>query len=242
MSDLWVLWDIDGTLLQPFPRDDLFREAVRLASFAFGLASTDSWEPDSNGRTDAAVLRDGLRLAGSGTVDERWLLVAVRELGLAQLARSDRIARESPVADGARASLDVSSIGAYRVRHTVLTGNTFMRATAKLRATELLRAMHLSVGGFGDLESDRAELAGSTISTLTAAVGMTGPRPEFVVVGDTAHDVSAAVRNSVDAIGVSPDPKTRDELSAAGAIATIASLTEFESALGLVAGRLHSAP
>ena len=60
---LLLLWDIDGTLLQRASAEHgrALREA---AARVHGLGSLDGVTAEYAGRTDAAILRDLLRLAG----------------------------------------------------------------------------------------------------------------------------------------------------------------------------------
>lgn len=195
MTELVVLWDIDGTLLS-------VHGAGRRA-FAAALAAT--WERPFNlddvsfaGATDLGVLgqvldakeRDGPRVAAffdalEGALDD-------------ELRRAP--ARAFPGAHEATQAL--AELG---VAQGLLTGNEERCARRKLRSAGFDPA-RFPFGAFGHEHADRDELA------RRAAARRAG---RHVVVGDTPRDVQAARAIGALAVAVASGFAPREALTAA---------------------------
>jgi phosphoglycolate phosphatase len=234
VSDLLVLWDLDGTLLNA---GGVGAELYRVVFLQLFGRSLEAFAPMA-GRTDRAIILETLGLAG---VPEPRRHVDQFIAGLTAHAPAARSAvaargRALPGAAAALAALGSARPAdghAGRVRQSVLTGNIRSMAEAKLAALGLDGLLDLRIGAYGDDHEVRAELVG--VARHRAAAGDTGDRPaaDFagratVLVGDTPLDVEAALAAGARAVGVATGPFRAADLRAAGAHAVLADLTDTD--------------
>jgi phosphoglycolate phosphatase len=112
----------------------------------------------------------------------------------------------------------------------VATGNIRANALVKLRHAGLDGFFEPLTGGFGEDHEDRADI----VRAAARACGhVEGGR--LVVVGDTVHDVRAALEAGATAIGVATGHATPADLAAAGASAVLSGL-DAPDALEVIAG------
>lgn len=104
------------------------------------------------------------------------------------------------------------------------TGNFSEGARLKLEFFEL--AGHFAGGGFGEVSLDRSEVVAVAIREV--ADGM--PPEDVIVVGDTPHDVSAALANGAIGVGVATGNYSVEELRESGAHITFTDFSDHESA------------
>ena len=253
MSDLLVLWDLDGTLL------NAGGVGAELYTLVFGQLfgrSLDALAPMA-GRTDRAIILETLELAG---IAEPRRYVDPFIAGLTESAPSVREAialrgRALPGAMAALAALAARSSGRGggaspgrgggaspgrgggasvldgRVYQSVLTGNIRPVAEVKLAALGLRDPLDLCIGAYGDDHEVRTELVAVARRRAAARYGGSAPGADFgdvstVVVGDTPLDISAALTAGARAVGVATGPFTVAELRAAGAHAVLPDLTD----------------
>lgn len=104
------------------------------------------------------------------------------------------------------------------------TGNFSEGARLKLEFYQL--AGHFAGGGFGEVSLDRSEVVAAAIREVAD-----GARPEdVIVVGDTPHDVSAALANGAIGVGVATGNYSAEELRESGAHITFKDFSDHESA------------
>jgi phosphoglycolate phosphatase-like HAD superfamily hydrolase len=121
-----------------------------------------------------------------------------------------------------------------RVYQSVLTGNIRPVAEMKLAALGLRDGLDLCIGAYGDDHEDRTELvhvarrraAGVHGRSATAFDGTS-----TVVIGDTPHDMSAALSAGARVIGVATGSYSEADLVAAGAHAVLSDLTDTPAVL-----------
>jgi phosphoglycolate phosphatase len=238
VSDLLVLWDLDGTLLNAGGVGAELYRVVFLQLFGRGL---EAFAPMA-GRTDRAIILETLELAG---IPEPRRHVDQFIAGLTAHAPAARSAvaargRALPGAAAALAALGALATGdapaagrACRVRQSVLTGNIRSMAEAKLAALGLDGLLDLRIGAYGDDHEVRAELVGVARHRAADADADTGGRPaaDFagratVLVGDTPLDIEAALAAGARAVGVATGPFGAADLRAAGAHAVLADLAD----------------
>jgi phosphoglycolate phosphatase len=205
-----LLWDIDGTLLLKASREHA--EAIHAAIKRVYHVEIPDGQVEAAGRTDVAIARSILTLAGvSATrVDER--LGALRAAAVEEYARrvpqdlSDRVAPHVP---------DVLEELGRRgdVRHSLVTGNLEPIARMKLRAAGIGHHFAKGQGGFGSDSEDRAELPG-----IARARAGDHPVGDTVVIGDTPRDIACARAAGVRVIAVATGPFRADELRHADAV------------------------
>ena len=113
----------------------------------------------------------------------------------------------------------------------VATGNLRANAIAKLTHARLDSFFAPLVGGFGDQFADRADIVRASASACDHRDGC-----RLVVVGDTIHDVRAALDVGAVPIAVATGHATRAELSAAGAAVVLPNLADTAIALRAITG------
>ena len=220
MPDSYLLFDIDGTLMQA---DGAGRAALERAyAEATGLAGALAGVV-FQGRTDSWIIGEVVRRTGVDVGHDDGFLPRYYEILEEELA-----ARSPSATPGTAALLDRLAARAD-VALGLGTGNLRRAAFIKLRHVGLDRFFER--GGFGDRHEDRTEL----LREAADAVGWTAGE-RLVVIGDTEHDISAAHAIGAVAVGVATGFRTLDELQAAGADALLEDLTEGERALEVLLG------
>jgi phosphoglycolate phosphatase-like HAD superfamily hydrolase len=207
---LLLLWDIDGTLLQRASAEHgrALREA---AARVHGLASLDGVTAEYAGRTDAAILRDLLRLAGVSDeeIDARAAEVRSASAELfAQLCPEDLSGFVAPGVP------EVLAATAERgLLQALLTGNFEPIGRLKVARAGLGRHFEAGQGAFGSDSVSRARLP-------AIARGRAGdwPRERTVVIGDTPRDIACARADDVRVIAVATGPFDVEELADADAV------------------------
>lgn len=232
VSDLLVLWDVDGTLLNA---DGVGGELYNLVFLQLFGRSLEAFAPMA-GRTDRAIILETLELAG---ISEPRRYVDPFIAGLTAHAPSVREAvairgRALPGAATALTALATARApGALgepgRVRQSVLTGNIRPVAEVKLAALGLRDPLDLCIGAYGDDHEVRAELVG-VARRRAAAVHGRSPADfgglSTILIGDTPLDIEAALASGARAVGVATGPYAAADLLAAGAHAVLSDLTD----------------
>ena len=113
----------------------------------------------------------------------------------------------------------------------VETGNLHENAVTKLAHGRVLEFFDPLLGGFGDDHDDRAEIVRAAMRACGAVEG-----DRVVVVGDTVHDVRAALAAGALPIGVTTGHSSADELVEAVATAVLPDLTDGPRALRAIMG------
>jgi phosphoglycolate phosphatase-like HAD superfamily hydrolase len=217
-----VLWDVDMTLV------DLrrlgggwFHEAVVEVT-----GREPAQMPPFGGRTDRWIAMRLLVEAGADPTDElidelhaAMVRIAVRERA--------RIAEVGIVLPGVPAALRAIA-GRPDVAQTLVTGNLRLIAAFKVDSFGLGRYLDLEIGGYGELSDQRAALVADALAGATLRHGS---QLAAVVVGDTPHDVQAALAHGARAVGVATGRHPADELMAAGAHAVLPDLADTDRVL-----------
>jgi phosphoglycolate phosphatase len=260
VSDLLVLWDLDGTLL------NAGGVGAELYTMVFGQLfgrSLDAVAPMA-GRTDRAIILETLELAG---IAEPRRYVEEFIAGLTARAPSVREAialrgRALPGATAALAALAALSSGRHgtasgpggaasvlggRVHQSVLTGNIRPVAEVKLAALGLCDLLDLCIGAYGDDHEVRTELVEVARRRAAALYGGSAPGADFggvstVVAGDTPLDISAALAAGARAVGVATGSFTVADLRAAGAHTVLPDLTDTSLVLSALLPELCRVP
>ena len=170
---------------------------------------------DYAGRTDAAITRDLLTLAGvdSGAIDEHWEAV--------KLAAAEVYARLCPpdlsatVAPGMAELLDELAARTEDFRLSLVTGNLEPIARLKLGRAGVGQYFEALRGGFGSDDEDRGRLPAIARGR---ASDPPWPRERTVVIGDTPHDIACARVDEVRVAAVATGPFAIAELADADAV------------------------
>ncbi|WP_431936252.1 HAD hydrolase-like protein [Micromonospora sp. RP3T] len=230
MPNRLVLWDIDGTLLEPAGF------GWRLAGVAFRqLFGIDlAVDVPRAGRTDRAIYTDVLRLHDI-SVSDRLDPFCAAIGALAEPARDQLLRTGGHILPGAMASVR-ALVAEPAVAQSVLTGNLRAVGVAKLAAVDLLGLMDLSVAAFGDHHIDRADLVEVASRAFAQKYDLAGDAFETVLIGDTPLDIAAARSTGAGVVAVATGHYSPADLSAAGATVVLPDLTEPERVVEAVLG------
>jgi phosphoglycolate phosphatase-like HAD superfamily hydrolase len=180
-----------------------------------------------SGRTDTAIFRDAARIHGlhEATLDAeqaRFIDAYIPHLAAALHTT------EGSLMPGIAELLE-----ALDARDGVLqalgTGNFRRGGELKLKHYGIERYFPGIPGGFGEDSEHRDHVIGGAIARLCD-----GTQPRVVVIGDTPHDVTAALANGAYALAVATGRNTVDELLACGAHAAVEDLSDLQRGLALI--------
>jgi phosphoglycolate phosphatase len=210
-----LMWDIDLTLLHT--------RGITRAAYGAAFLRLAGFEPEVYpnfaGRTDLDAATEVFTRHG---ITEPDLDGFFARYAAEFLHRAHLIPGRGVLLPGAREALTALSTKADVVQTTV-TGNIPPVARAKLAAFGLDGMLDLSVGGYGDQDTVRASLVATSQERAEEKYGRFA---EVVVIGDTVHDVAAALACEVTAVGVASGRTAAEELWSAGAHAVLDSLAD----------------
>ena len=219
------MWDIDYTLLRG---GGVASDAWRTA---FVQVTGMPWRetPIFGGRTDTDICAEVFATHGvTDCTPERFFRRYVEQVTV----NRHLFAEQGALMPGVRAVLD--RLGSDpNVVQTLVTGNVPEVAAAKVAAFGLSDAFDAEVGGYGTDDSVRATLVRRCRERAETKYGETF---QPVVIGDTVHDVTAALANNAVAIGVATGPTTIAELTGAGAHTVLVDLSDVDRAVSVLAG------
>lgn len=228
MPDTLVLWDVDLTLL------DLRRMGG--GWFFEALLEVTGREPVNpptfGGRTDRWIAAQLLLDVGMEPTDELITTLHETVIRLAGEQRA-RIAEFGVVLPGVPAVL-AELAARPDVAQSLVTGNLRPVAGFKVEAFDLGRHLDLEIGGYGGTSEIRAHLVAEALTSATHRHGTPFAADAVAVVGDTPHDVEAALANGTRAIGVATGRHPAEELLAAGAHAVLPDLADIDRALATI--------
>jgi phosphoglycolate phosphatase len=219
------MWDIDYTLLRGGG------VAARSWKTAFTEVTGVPWRdtPIFGGRTDLDICAEVF--AAHGVTDctpERFF---ARYVEIVDQVRHE-FAEQGALMPGVREVL--TRLGDDPgVVQTLVTGNVPEVAAAKVAAFGLSGSFDAEVGGYGTDDSVRATLVRRS---LARAEQKYGERFRPVVIGDTVHDVTAALANGAVAVAVATGATEAAELTAAGAHTVLTDLSDPEAAIAALTG------
>ncbi|GIF07462.1 HAD family hydrolase [Actinoplanes siamensis] len=219
------MWDIDYTLLRGGG------VAARAWRTAFTEVTGVPWrdEPIFGGRTDLDIC-SGV-FAAHGVTDctpERFFARYVEIVGTV----GHEFAEQGELMPGVREVLACLA-GRPDVVQTLVTGNVPEVAAIKVNAFGLAGSFDIEVGGYGTDDSVRATLVRRSLERAQAKYGEVF---HPVVIGDTVHDVTAALANDAVAIAVATGATPAADLAAAGAHVVLPDLSDLAAAVRALAG------
>ncbi|MBJ7244013.1 MAG: haloacid dehalogenase-like hydrolase [Solirubrobacteraceae bacterium] len=225
-----LLFDIDGTLL-------LNGADAHAAAVIAALCEVWEVEPpprahgvEAAGRTDQAIARDILELAGVPAEEfdrRRDDFVLATGSHYERLVPDDLSDRLAPHVTDVLSKLAVDQ----RYRCSLVTGNIQPVARLKLGAAGILYPFAEGQGGFGSDSDDRNELP--PIARMRAGQLWNGgdawPAERTVVIGDTPRDIACARADGALVVAVATGPFGADQLSEADVV--LEDLRELDAAL-----------
>ena len=218
-----VMWDIDYTLLH----------GAGVASAAWKVAFTQltgvPWQetPIFGGRTDLDICIETFAAHGvTNCTPERFFARYVQEVN----ATRHLFTEQGRLMPGVPEVLH--RLGSEPgIVQTLVTGNVPQVAAVKVAAFGLAGVFDSDVGGYGTDDSVRASLVRRSRERAEAKYRR---RFRTVVIGDTVHDVTAALANDATAIGVATGATSVAELAAAGAHAVLPDLSDVDAVVRAV--------
>ena len=203
-----LLFDIDGTLLSA---DGAGRRALELAFQEVTGADGAVANIDFRGMTDALIVEQALSLLSRDSSEatpiyEHYLKHLERELDLSKGTRA---------LPGAAELLNALGPPSHSLAIGLGTGNIEPAAYLKLNRVGL--AAHFSFGGFGSDHRLRSEILRTAAARGSRKLGREPSQCDTIVIGDTFHDVDAALAIGARAVCVATSGRTIDELKARGA-------------------------
>ena len=234
MTDLLVLWDVDGTLLNAAGLGTRLYEMVFRAMFGRELPAV----APKAGRTDRAIIADTLALAGipepRAQVD-RFLAALARQVAAVDGTMNARV-HPLAGASAAIAALAMASTPHRQIHQSVLTGNMRPLAVLKLAAADLGDYLDLGAGAYGDAHEVRAELVSVARLAARRLYGADFAGSATILIGDTPLDVEAALATGARVVGVATGGYSTGELAEAGAHAVLPDLTDPALVVAAVTG------
>jgi phosphoglycolate phosphatase len=226
----FVLWDIDGTLVDGagLGRDAFFDAFERVTG------TLPSQFVPFAGRTDPEIALD--LLAAEGFEDGEAVLAEFEQALAAAMADRSGLMRERGRAlPGAPEAL-TRMREEPGVLQSLLTGNIEPNAGVKLAAFGLDRLVDMEIGAYGSDHRRRGELVAVARRKALRLRDAAFDGPDIVLVGDTPLDVAAAIEGGARAVGVATGPYEEQDLRHAGADAVLPDLADLESVLAAVLG------
>jgi phosphoglycolate phosphatase-like HAD superfamily hydrolase len=217
------MWDVDYTLLRGGG------VAARAWRAAFTELTGLAWQstPVFGGRTDMDICAEVFATHGvTDCTPERFFLRYVEHVRAVQ----HEFGEQGALMPGVRAVL-ARLASDPNVVQTLVTGNVPEVAAVKIAAFDLAGSFDAEVGGYGTDDSLRATLVRRSLERAEAKYG---ERFTPVVVGDTVHDVSAALANGALAVGVATGATKMADLVLAGAHAVLPDLSDVEATVRIL--------
>ncbi|MGH2632258.1 MAG: HAD family hydrolase [Tepidiformaceae bacterium] len=219
-----VLFDIDGTMVKTAGAGRAALDAA--VADVTGVRGALADVPIA-GRTDRAILTDALNNAGVAASEQNAVFQRVAEIYLRLLP--GQVAATGGTALPGVAEL-LAALTAASAICTIATGNLRGGAEVKLRHFDLWRP-GFELGGFGDVSPIRADIVRAAMRPH-----IDGATSEFVVIGDTPHDISAASEAGARVIAVATGNFSSAALTEAGAGTVFETLAETSAVLRAILG------
>jgi len=219
MEPLFVLFDIDGTLisLDGAGSRSLNRAMEDLLGIPNGFR-----EVNFAGKTDLQIIREGL--GKFDLLDRDDLLHSLLDRYLGYL-RTEVATGRGHVKEGVK-DLLVHLQDLRGVYLGLLTGNVETGARLKLNTFGLNR--FFPVGGFGDDSEDRNLLLPFAVKRLLDSECITVNYEDCVVIGDTPSDVECAQVHGASSIAVATGTYSLDQLKKTTADLVLSDLSNTE--------------
>ena len=227
-----VLWDVDGTLIVGGAAGRMaFADAI---AEVLGVDIPERLLPRMAGKTDPQIALEILVDLGV-SAPEAHLPAIEAALERALVSRSEQLRTEGKVLPGVRGVLD--ALDAAGCVQTLVTGNVAPNARTKLAVLGLLEGgpLRLDLGAYGSDHRDRDNLVPVALHRARSA-GVDVDLATTWVVGDTPRDLACARAAGVRCLLVATGGYPFDALSAAGADAVVADLTDTDRTVALLAG------
>jgi phosphoglycolate phosphatase len=226
--DRLVLWDIDLTLV------DL--RGLGGAWYTSALATVTGVVldemPPFPGRTERAITSELLAAHGIEPTEELIQRIWA-ELETQSRRSLPTLADHGHALPGAATALSTMA-GHGGIVQTLVTGNLPEVALHKLSAFDLHEHVDFEIGGYGSLSEFRPALVEHAVARAAGKHGVPFAPESVVAIGDTPHDVYAALHHGMIAIGVATGRHTEAELRDSGAHTVLPDLADTPAVLAAV--------
>ena len=211
MGALLLLWDIDHTLTE---NNGVNKEIYALA-FEMLTGQPPQHRARTDGRTEPEIMRDMLARHGMEASPDQMARVP-GALAEATLANVQKLRERGCALPGARSALAAFQ-AMPEVVQSVLSGNIWPDAVAKLAAFGLDGFMDFEAGGYGSDHEHRPALVAVAQQRAAARYGAAFTAVNTVLVGDTLRDVRAGREGGARVVAVATGSDDAGSLRAEGA-------------------------
>ena len=228
MGALLLLWDIDHTLTE---NNGVNKEIYALA-FEMLTGRPPEHRARTDGRTEPEIMRDMLARHGMEAPPDQMARVpgALEEATLANVPKLRERGCELPGARSALAAFQAMP----RVVQSVLSGNIWPDAVAKLAAFGLDGFMDFEAGGYGSDHEHRPSLVAVAQKRAAARYGAAFTEVNTVLVGDTLRDVRAGREGGARVVAVATGSDDAGSLRAEGADIVLPDLRDTAAVVAAV--------
>jgi phosphoglycolate phosphatase-like HAD superfamily hydrolase len=228
VKSLLLLWDVDHTLIEGGRvGKEIYRE-----TFAALVGHRPRLEPDTDGRTDLAIMTSLLRHNGidPDSVPSAELRDALARTGERLAPVLHEVGHALPGAPECLAAFATEP----DVVQSLLTGNVAPNARMKVSTFGLEPHLDLAIGGYGEDGPVRAQLVAAAWRRARERYGLDPSSAVVVLVGDTPRDAEAGVDGGARVLGVATGRFGAQELLDAGADLALDSLRDTAAVLDAV--------
>ncbi|MGW4365103.1 HAD family hydrolase [Nocardia takedensis] len=204
-----ILWDIDGTLLNPAG----FGRRVMHTAFERTFDLPAPTGISFAGRTDRAILREFIE-RGAPAEAHRQDELHRAAVAIAERERATLLAEGGSALPGALGAVEALARRPDLVQ-TVLTGNLREIGLIKLAEIGADRHLALDLAAWGDHHPVRADLVAAARDLAEARYRTPFRGPAVLVVGDTPLDIEAAAAHGARCIAVCTGSHPAADLTAA---------------------------
>lgn len=230
-----VLWDIDLTLVDYSGIGRRWYGQALATALGVELAHV----PAFPGRTERSITLELLAAHGLPGSEEHVERLFAELIAIAEAARDElpRLGRALPGAAEVLAALAARP----DVVQSLVTGNLPELALGKLAAFGLDRHLDFEVGGYGSLSEHRHDLVSAAVAAAAAKYGVEFAPGRVVVIGDTPHDVAAALHHGAVGVGVATGRHSEAELAESGAHLVLRDLSDTPAVIDHLIGCTRAA-
>jgi phosphoglycolate phosphatase-like HAD superfamily hydrolase len=208
MMNKFVLFDIDGTLIDP---GGAGRRSVSKAFYqAFSIRDAFAGVTMA-GKTDIQIMKEGLSIHGLSSGDGVLASIVSQYIGNLRIEINNKGKHVMPGVVGLLNALKTGD--GYWLG--LLTGNIERGARIKLGAFDLNK--YFPIGAFGDDNEDRNRLLPVAVEKLRKVENIDINYSDCIVIGDTPKDVQCSKPFGATSIVVSTGPYSYESLLEAGA-------------------------
>lgn len=186
-----LLWDIDGTLMRS-TKNGVFKEYFAPVMMKIYGSSGKLADLKVSGMTDTQIFYESLK--DEGFTPEQILapkdkILEVFKEEMTRVVKENNHAYE--LLPGARRMLEITSQNPQFL-NALLTGNLSVAAQIKLSYFDLWKYFESAPNIFGEISHDRRDLGKAAIKIVSKFLEVELTPEQFIVIGDTPNDISAA--------------------------------------------------